>query len=603
MKKELDATTVFWNHLNYFNIPDLRKTEEIFKKDFILQDINFEQEILISEELKKNCFVDGYKIDLENLKNLLKKEQVKKYEEDKILEEKKEILSKKKIIKNIKKNKIFDESLVTTDVKREKFFFLKKEFTSVLNLIKLNFKEIKLVQQKIVNFEKEEHELFFKGFTNLLNLSLTGNYLDQFEQSNLNAEIKYLHLNCNKFKECPNFNELKSLLHLGLSYNLIESIEKKKESIEELAITTTINIYKTENRTKTKVNQQPLPSIIQPIRCSMFPENLKSLDLSFNNLTNLVSTVDVLKPFKNLKILNLKGNPFCLIKNYKKFCLKNLIFLNYFDDFKIAITTVKKDVNTLTTEGENNVVDEISTSEGIPDEVESDDEISLGEEVQIQLQVKDIKDLPIPPTILQEDITLPPDEYKFGVIFTFLGYNNYEVSTPLLRYCNLIDFNFNAIERFPVSKEFRDSLKVYFDLDGINVKLKRYKISYQPKEKPLDQEQAVDVQQDLSINKDKLKSKLNQSKAQLGQSKVSLSSPSAMNLTKKYKKNNGFNVEELELNFDPKFKEEVLIWEYLFESEVFLNTDDNEFFKEFEITFPESETATLPSPDLGIKLN
>jgi Leucine-rich repeat (LRR) protein len=48
-----------------------------------------------------------------------------------------------------------------------------------------------------------------------------------------------------------------------------------------------------------------------------FP-NLLGLDLSYNELSEIDVTVDNLVNLKNLRMLSLYGNPFCLLENYRK---------------------------------------------------------------------------------------------------------------------------------------------------------------------------------------------------------------------------------------------------------------------------------------------
>lgn len=53
--------------------------------------------------------------------------------------------------------------------------------------------------------------------------------------------------------------------------------------------------------------------------------NLMCLDLCYNQLSEIDITIENLKTLKNLKMLSLYGNPICLLNNYKKSLLHELV--------------------------------------------------------------------------------------------------------------------------------------------------------------------------------------------------------------------------------------------------------------------------------------
>ena len=131
-------------------------------------------------------------------------------------------------------------------------------------------------------------------FSNLEELSLSGNLIKKLDNHNLPTSLKILHLNGNLLKDIPNVNNLTSLVHLGLSYNMIAST----------------------------------PSSI----VAFIPLVISSLDLSWNQLINLEETASSLKPLFNLKSLVLYGNPICLLPNYASVLLNELSGIEYFDE-------------------------------------------------------------------------------------------------------------------------------------------------------------------------------------------------------------------------------------------------------------------------------
>ncbi len=129
----------------------------------------------------------------------------------------------------------------------------------------------------------------FLKFSNLEDLSLTGNILEEIK--NLPNLLKVLHLNANYLDHFPNIFHLKDLEHLGLAQNRIRSLGLVAK----------------------------LPSLI-------------SLDLSWNHLQDLPSTLNSLQCLSNLKTLALFGNPICLLPSYIYDCTQSIPSLKIFDE-------------------------------------------------------------------------------------------------------------------------------------------------------------------------------------------------------------------------------------------------------------------------------
>ncbi|NXP50876.1 LRC43 protein, partial [Heliornis fulica] len=67
-----------------------------------------------------------------------------------------------------------------------------------------------------------------------------------------------------------------------------------------------------------------------------FWPNLVSLDLSFNNLTDLLELVSQLSSLQKLRVLVLQGNPLALIPTYRGFLVDSLPKLSVLDDIHIG---------------------------------------------------------------------------------------------------------------------------------------------------------------------------------------------------------------------------------------------------------------------------
>lgn len=68
----------------------------------------------------------------------------------------------------------------------------------------------------------------------------------------------------------------------------------------------------------------------------LFRPNLVSLDLSYNNFTDLLSLLSNLVTLKKLRILVLQGNPLALLPGYRGFTIDSLPKLCALDDILIT---------------------------------------------------------------------------------------------------------------------------------------------------------------------------------------------------------------------------------------------------------------------------
>ncbi|XP_075710821.1 leucine-rich repeat-containing protein 43 [Rhinoderma darwinii] len=155
-----------------------------------------------------------------------------------------------------------------------------------------SFKQLRVVDKKITEVDEQ-----LLTFQNLEELVLSANKLKTVYSDNLPRKLKMLELCSNHISSLKDLsmNPPPLLQHLGLAYNRIQC------SSESLFLTA--NIWPT----------------------------LVSLDLSFNDLTELFNLVSRISTLQNLRILMLQGNPLTFITSYRGYtidCLPNLCVLD-----------------------------------------------------------------------------------------------------------------------------------------------------------------------------------------------------------------------------------------------------------------------------------
>ncbi|KAJ3164164.1 Leucine-rich repeat-containing protein 43 [Irineochytrium annulatum] len=139
------------------------------------------------------------------------------------------------------------------------------------------FKSLRLVDRGIKTMDAETER-----FKNLSELSITGNLLQRLEH--LPANLAILHANANHLTSCPDLSRLSKLVHVGIGYNHIKSLNHV---------------------------DSPAPDI-------WLAPQLTSIDLAGNELTNIDETVT--------------RNPISLLKVYRQIVLSKLKGLILFDE-------------------------------------------------------------------------------------------------------------------------------------------------------------------------------------------------------------------------------------------------------------------------------
>ncbi|XP_049660177.1 leucine-rich repeat-containing protein 43 [Accipiter gentilis] len=155
---------------------------------------------------------------------------------------------------------------------------------------------------RIVGKGVEEVDEGLLQLQQLEELILSTNQISRITSANLPRTLKVLELCCNVVADLQDLcaQPPPELQHLGLGYNRLCG-----------------------------------PSEDKYLTAAFWP-NLVSLDLSFNNFTDLLGLVSQLSSLQKLRILLLQGNPLALIPTYRGFLVDSLPRLSILDDIHIG---------------------------------------------------------------------------------------------------------------------------------------------------------------------------------------------------------------------------------------------------------------------------
>lgn len=138
-----------------------------------------------------------------------------------------------------------------------------------------------------------------KVFRNLNELSIMGNRFTSVNGSHLPESIEMLHVSANQLTDLTSLHSAPvGLAHLGIAYNLLETFSPTQ----------------------------------MPPNCFA---GLISLDLGYNQLRDLKTTVATLKNLPKLVVLNAAGNPFCLLPWYRGYVVDSMKPLEHLDEVRI----------------------------------------------------------------------------------------------------------------------------------------------------------------------------------------------------------------------------------------------------------------------------
>ncbi|NXJ35755.1 LRC43 protein, partial [Ciconia maguari] len=155
---------------------------------------------------------------------------------------------------------------------------------------------------RIVGKAVEEVDKGLLQLQQLEELILSTNQISRITSANLPRTLKVLELCCNAVADLRDLcaQPPPELQHLGLGHNRLCS-----------------------------------PSQDKYLTADFWP-NLVSLDLSFNNFTDLLGLVSQLSSLQKLRVLVLQGNPLALIPTYRGFLVDSLPKLSILDDIQIG---------------------------------------------------------------------------------------------------------------------------------------------------------------------------------------------------------------------------------------------------------------------------
>uniref|UniRef100_A0A8B9N8D6 Leucine rich repeat containing 43 n=1 Tax=Accipiter nisus TaxID=211598 RepID=A0A8B9N8D6_9AVES len=206
-------------------------------------------------------------------------------------------------------------------------------------------------------------------------LILSTNQISRITSANLPRTLKVLELCCNVVADLQDLcaQPPPELQHLGLGYNRLCG-----------------------------------PSEDKYLTAAFWP-NLVSLDLSFNNFTDLLGLVSQLSSLQKLRILLLQGNPLALIPTYRGFLVDSLPRLSILDDIHIG-------------------PEERHQFQGLARQPD------LSREAQVVVSIGEIKGVPDPSTRQQLEVgsEAPVITYSYCVMYKFVEGEEIEDGNPSL---------------------------------------------------------------------------------------------------------------------------------------------------------------------------
>ncbi|XP_070572710.1 leucine-rich repeat-containing protein 43-like isoform X2 [Ptychodera flava] len=157
-----------------------------------------------------------------------------------------------------------------------------------------HFKTLRIIDKQVTQLDPD-----LLKFKNLTELTLSCNYLETIDSKNIPPSLEVLELCANRISDLSSLcQKPPPLLHLGLGLNRLSAVYE----------------FITNN----------------------YWPHLLSLDLSHNDLCDLIDVVRKLQTLPKLRNLVLLGNPLAFIPGYRGFVIDSLKKLSILDDFRVT---------------------------------------------------------------------------------------------------------------------------------------------------------------------------------------------------------------------------------------------------------------------------
>eukprot|EP00079_Xenopus_tropicalis_P029193 XP_012824425.1 PREDICTED: leucine-rich repeat-containing protein 43 isoform X5 [Xenopus tropicalis] len=248
-------------------------------------------------------------------------------------------------------------------------------------LIYSHFRSLRVVDKEVTSVDEQ-----LLNFINLEELVLSANKITNASSSSLPQTLKVLELGSNQISTLKDLtvNPPPKLQHLGLAYNRIQHPSESKYFTEE------------------------------------FWPNLVSLDLSFNDLTDIFDLVPNLCSLQHLRILVLQGNPLTFIPAYRGFTIDSLPLLFALDDVPILPDERHQFSGLLNQKG------------------------ALEKSAMVLVNIGKLRGIPNPTNFLEAQ---DPGEYPIITYNYYVSYEFIEQETSKETYCWPVDHNKTAVPK------------------------------------------------------------------------------------------------------------------------------------------------------------
>ena len=309
-----------------------------FEKFKLLEELNLSNNYIGDEQLNYLTYLTKLKtINLSN--NNLRSEEVKN------LIYKIKTLQKINLANNNIEQLIFEKSngLIELDLDNNKISFLSFKCNSgnkfdFLMYLSANENRIQNVEgiNNLINLEylslsvNEIREINIKKLNKLKYLQLKSNLLENFVINKSNQLLQYIDVSFNNINSFTIFGEYNALKNLILDNNKLSEINfgenKNLNQFNNNDINNNINKFKNLELLDISFN------LITDIKFLILFKDVQKINISFNNIDNIIELLSMLRNFPKLKELNVIENEFN--KNiYNTEILANKIFNNINDYF------------------------------------------------------------------------------------------------------------------------------------------------------------------------------------------------------------------------------------------------------------------------------